>query len=231
MFITDYPAMLIEGRVIISDVHLGISKELFRAGVKLPNQARRLAEKANRLHRLTRADGLVIVGDVKHRIPAATFGESREVLEFFSMLDFKSVIIVKGNHDGNIEDIVGGLKNVRVKKSVVLGDYFLTHGHRNVSTARKNIVIGHNHPNVKLVDEMHASYVMPCWVIGRVGLKNMHRLIIMPSFNELSGTMVVNSRKYGQFNGPVARRMKKDASKVYLLDGTSLGMIKDLMVE
>ncbi len=228
MFITDYPAMLIEGRVIISDVHLGISRELFRAGVKLPNQARRLAEKANRLHRLTKSDSLVIVGDVKHRIPVATFGESREVLEFFSLLDFKNVTIVKGNHDGNIEDVVGGLKNVRVKKSVVLGNCFLTHGHRNISTVKKTVVIGHNHPNVKLVDKMGASYVMPCWVIGRM---DAHRLIIMPSFNELSGTMVVNDKKYERFNGPVARAMKKDAAKVYLLDGTSLGTIKDLMVE
>ncbi len=231
MFVTDYPAMHIGKYIVIADLHLGISKELIKAGIRIPNQAKLLAEKANKLHHITKADNLVILGDVKHEIPRISFTETREVAEFLSLLEFKKIIIIKGNHDGRIENLAGGMKNISVKKSFAVGDYLLTHGHRNVDTQKRNIVIGHNHPHVKLVDELGASYIMPCWVIGKVRLKSVHRLIIMPSFNELAGTMIVNSGKYGHFNGPVARRMNKNMAGAYLLDGTSLGKIKDLMVK
>lgn len=231
MFITDYPSMLINGCVVITDLHLGMSKELLHAGVKIPNQAKRLADKANRLQELTKTETLIILGDVKHQIPTISFAEFREVTEFLSLLKFKKIIIVKGNHDGNIEKLVKGIKRVSVKKSVAIGDYLLTHGHRNVTTAKRNIVIGHNHPNVKLVDDLGASYIMPCWVIGKIRLKNVHKLIIMPSFNDLAGMMIVNSQKYRHFNGPIAKRMEKDMARVYLQDGTSLGRIKDITVK
>jgi len=230
MFITDYPAMLVNDCVIITDLHLGISKELLHAGVKIPNQAKRLADKANRLQQITKAKNLVILGDIKHQIPNTSFAEVLEVTEFLTSLRFKKIIIAKGNHDGNIENLVKGLKNVSIRKSVAVGDYLLTHGHRNINTSKKNIVIGHNHPNVKLVDDLGASYIMPCWVIGRVKLKNVHKLIIMPSFSELSGMMIVNDRKYERFNGPIAKRMEKDLARVYLQDGTSLGRIRDIMM-
>jgi putative SbcD/Mre11-related phosphoesterase len=228
MFITDYPAMLLGDYVVITDVHLGMSKEILRAGIQIPYQAQRLAAKANRLQQITNASKLVILGDIKHEIPQTSFAEMREVKEFLSLVEFRKIIIVKGNHDGNIENIVRGIDNVSVKKSFSVGDYFLTHGHRNAATSKKTIVIGHNHPAIRLVDRLGASYILPCWVIGKIAMKKIHRLIIMPSFNDLSGLMPVNIREYN-FNGPIAKHMEKDNAIVYLQDGTSLGRIKDLI--
>ena len=48
----------------------------------------------------------------------------------------------------------------------------------------------------------------------------------MPAFNELCGYYPVNK---GKFNGPVASKLKNP--KIYLLDGTDIGRVKDLKVK
>ena len=165
---------------------------------------------------------------MKHSIPAISWQEMKEVPEFLSLLGFERVILVKGNHDGNIENLVKGLDNVTVRKSFSIGDYFLTHGHRKIRTKKPNIVIGHNHPSVKLKDRMGAYYTLQGWLIGKIRLEIGHRLILMPAFNPLSGSCIVNGSE--KFIGPLAKNLSA-ISDVYLLDGTHLGKAKDLRVD
>lgn len=222
MFVTGYPAMKLDRYLVVTDLHIGIAKELYEAGVTIPSQTKAFADRLNRLRKITKTTNLVILGDVKHSIGTG-FLEAKEVPEFFELLKFRKIIITKGNHDGNIESLAG--KKVSVKKSFAVGDYLLTHGHRNIKTDKRKIVIGHNHPHVRFTDDLGARYTVPCWIRGKADGK---ALIIMPSFNELSGMMVVNDKKYERFNGPIAKRMDKNSAHAYLLDGTDIGRIGDL---
>ncbi|MBI4174872.1 MAG: metallophosphoesterase [Candidatus Aenigmarchaeota archaeon] len=231
MFMKNEPVMKVGKYLVIADVHIGITHDLWKAGVSLPNQVRKMADKLNKLKRLTGAKGLIIVGDLKHKTVGISYQERREVPEFLAALKFKKIIIVKGNHDGFIEKLVDD-KRVIVRKSFSVGDYIFTHGHRNVKTTKDKIVIGHNHLCVKFRDDVGATYNEPVWVRGKVrqkdakGVMRSKTIIIMPAFNDLCGYFVVNK---GTFNGPIAGKMKNP--KIYLLDGTDIGHVDDLKVK
>src|SRR3989338_2939596 len=221
MFLKNEPVMKVGEYLVIADVHIGITHDFWKAGISLPGEVKKMADRLNKLKKLTGAKGLIIVGDLKHKTVGISYQERREIPEFLAALKFKKIIVVKGNHDGFVEKLVDG-KRVSVKKSFSVGDYLFTHGHRNVKTSKSKIVIGHNHLCVKFRDDVGATYNEPVWVRGKLGNKI---IIIMPAFNDLCGYFVVNK---GKFNGPVAGKMKNP--KIYLLDGTDIGHVNDLKV-
>src|SRR3989338_1723942 len=222
MFMKNEPAMKVGRYLVVADVHIGLTKDLWKSGISLPSQVKRLAERLNSLKKLTKAESLIIVGDLKHKTAGISPQERREVPEFLELLKFKKIIIVKGNHDGFIEKLVDG-KRVSVQKSFSVGGYIFTHGHRRIRSDKGIIVIGHNHLCVKFRDDVGATYNEPVWVRGRLGGKT---IIIMPAFNELCGYFLVNR---GTFNGPIASKLKNP--KIYLLDGTDIGRVSDLKVK
>jgi putative SbcD/Mre11-related phosphoesterase len=220
MFIKNEPAMKIGEYLVVSDVHIGITGDLWRSGVSMPSQVSSLAKRLNKLKRLTRTKFLIINGDLKHKVTGFSRQEKREVPEFLKLLKFSKVVIVKGNHDGFIEKLVKGIGNVSVKKSFAVGNYLVTHGHRSAKTPKKIIVIGHNHLVIRFQDDVKALYTEQVWVRGKANGKT---IIIMPAFNELSGHFTVNKR---MFQGPVASKLKNP--RIYLLDGTDLGRVSDI---
>lgn len=224
MFVVNKPAMVVGDYLVIADVHVGITKAIKEAGILLPSQVEKLAGQINALGRAMKAGKLIILGDLKHEIPRISWQERIEIPQLLSLLRFRSIIITKGNHDGNLERIVRD-KRVRIRKSFSAGGFIFTHGHRKVETGKKTVVVGHNHPHLKFVDDIGSTYVQPCWVVGRA---DGHKIIMVPAFNELCGATVVNGRD--RFLGPLAKRIDRDNAKAYLLDGTYLGRIKDLEV-
>src|SRR3989338_1783305 len=135
MFLTNYPAMVIKGYLVIADIHIGITKELKDAGVLLPSQVEKLAKQINALKRVAKAKKLIILGDFKHDIPRISWQERVEIPKLLSLLKFQRIVITKGNHDGNIEKLIDD-KRVKIKKAYTLGDYIFTHGHRRISTKK-----------------------------------------------------------------------------------------------
>ena len=221
MFVKNEAAMKVGDYLIVTDVHIGLTKELWEAGVSLPSQVKSLAKRLNKLKGMTRSKNLIINGDLKHKIVGISLQERKEVPEFLQLLKFKKIIICKGNHDGHIEKLVSDNSKVIIKKSFAVGNYLFTHGHRNVKTSKKFIVVGHNHLKIRFRDEMGAVYDEPVWVRGKALVRT---IIIMPAFNDLSGGYVANK---GKFQGPIASHLTNKA-RVYLLDGTDLGRIRDL---
>ena len=221
MFVVGKPALVIKDALIIADIHIGITRDFYESGVSIPSQVRKMVKRIHELKKVTKSKRLILLGDIKHKVPGISWQETKEIPEFISLLNFEKIIIIKGNHDGQIEKMVEGIKNVQVKKSFSVGDYLLTHGHRNVKT-QKSIVIGHNHPHIRFRDKLGALYTEPIWVRGNIGKKE---LIIMPAFNDLCGATIVNKDK---FLGPIAKRIKN--ARAFLLDGTDIGLIKDLKI-
>jgi hypothetical protein len=226
MFIKNQPAMKIGNALVIADLHIGIALEMYRKGVSIPNQSKSLAKKVNGLKRLTKTKRLFILGDVKHSIYRIPIHEIKEVPEFLNSVKYDDITILKGNHDGNIEKIVKLVKkNIKIKKSVVIGEFLLTHGHRIVKT-NKIIVMGHNQPNIKFRDKVGALYFEPVWLRGKT--KDGKKVIVMPAFNSLCGATIVNK---DELIGPIAKKLIRNRTHAYLLDGTDLGNLKDLQIE
>ena len=235
MFLRNYPAMVVKENLIVSDLHLGITKELYESGIMMPQQSSRLSERLNKIKSMTKTRRLVILGDVKHEIPVISIQEKKEIHKFFERLNFNKVIITKGNHDGRIEELIANVKkDIKIKNSFAVGGYAFTHGHIKIKTKKKKIVIGHNHPKIMFKDAMNATYFEQVCIKGEAVYDGKKReIIIMPPFNELAGSLVVNDMKrsdkeHKHFMGPIARHMTN--INVYLLDGTDLGNLMSLTV-
>ncbi|MEM5828913.1 MAG: metallophosphoesterase [Candidatus Aenigmatarchaeota archaeon] len=228
LFLKDEPIALLtdkkERYIIIADLHIGITKELKTHGIYIPSQAEIFAKKLNEFGKKMKTKNLIILGDLKHNIPGAKKEEILEIIKFLSELNFNKIIIIKGNHDGNIEKILKNVtKNIKVKKRFIkIKDTLLTHGHISIkdNIKAKRIIIAHVHPYIKIIDKLNVSYYERVWL----RYENEKEIIIMPSFNELCGATIVNEQ---ELIGPIARKIDKKDLDVYLLDGTYLGKIKD----
>jgi hypothetical protein len=74
----------------------------------------------------------------------------------------------------------------------------------------------------------------PCWIKGRFLRDKLMKkypnskkseLLIMPAFNSLCGGIAVNQNG---ITGPIGKIIDINNSKIYLIDGTSLGKVKDI---
>ena len=69
----------------------------------------------------TGAKNLVILGDIKHNIPAIAMQEKYDVPNFFEELapEFQKIVLIKGNHDGRIELMVHN-KKVEIASELIV---------------------------------------------------------------------------------------------------------------
>ncbi|HIP62845.1 MAG TPA: hypothetical protein EYH04_01810 [Archaeoglobus profundus] len=204
--IPNNPAILIEGRcrkLLVADLHLGLVSFY---DLKLIKRLKELADQ-------TRADEVIVVGDLKHKI-----GECQRIDKIIQSLDF-TIILVKGNHDGGINGI-----EVLSSRGIKLGKVGVFHGHAKPSEDVMEadiLIFAHAHPSVLLPDYVGGSKVQ-VWLFGEFEDK---KIIVMPSFNDLCSSTPINLEK------PVGVMFKiwnyEDAEAV-TLDGTLLGKIKFL---
>ncbi len=215
--------------LLISDLHLGMEGALFERGVRSSEISKRLAEKTLGVLRETGKRKLIILGDIKERVVGIP-QEAREYLR--EVGEYAEIIIIKGNHDGGIERIpdieIVGHGGIAYKG---LGIF---HGHAWPSEevmGCSTIVMGQNHPQIKLQGEWH-----PVWVEIKANqekilerypeCKGGQRLVLMPSFNPLLGTNIAGSSGLG----PVLKNnlFKINTAIVYTLSGTKLGKLGEL---
>jgi len=237
------PAAVIEGAneraLCVADYHAGLEAGLARQGVELPSQSRERREHLLSLLDTTDADRIVFLGDLAHAISSAREAERDELETLFAALDGRaSVKLVKGNHDGEIEslaDDVGIEIEVTPTDGMGFGSVGLAHGHtwpsREVLECEV-VCVGHEHPTVRLEDDVGGSRAERAWLRGRLapepfqkhydeGLGIDGELVVFPAFNDLSGGTWINVP--GQtFLAPFLPDGLAEG-EAYLLDGTRLG--------
>jgi uncharacterized protein len=233
-----------EGRaLLIADYHAGYEAGLrYERGVDVPSHAPERRERLRALLERTAADRLVVLGDVMHSIGdpgGAERGELETLLESIpSRID---VTVVKGNHDGGIDDWLADATIVS-GEGTTIGAVGVCHGHTWPAAALLEtdiLCLGHEHPCVRLEDEVGGSRAEPIWLRGRLDptpFRDQQRydaapwstieddpptLVVFPAFNELAGGTWVNVP--GQtFLSPFLPDGIADG-EAYLLDGTRLG--------
>ncbi|MGC8542944.1 MAG: metallophosphoesterase [Vulcanisaeta sp.] len=200
--------------LLIADTHVGLEVELGKKGVRIPSQSARIAQLIIDLAERSGATSLVILGDVKHEI-ASIIESAREVRDFLNRISdkFNKVVLVKGNHDGNLDLILSS----DVKANVYLVDsrgfmmrskdgknLLLLHGNskpRIEDFMKADVIImGHTHPAILIQDV--TGYVMRAPVIVKIKVnkqsfgKNMYgndtdvngnlSIVVLPVFNPLT---------------------------------------------
>ena len=98
----------------------------------------------------------------------------------------------------------------------------------------EQIIIAHTHPTIMLTDRLGHKTFEPCWIKGsfiKTKLKEKYpessnlQLLIIPTFSRLCGGVAAN--KDG-ITGPLRKVIDIQNSRIYLIDGTSLGKVKDI---
>lgn len=164
-----------EERVLLaSDFHLGLEFELAKMGINIPYQTSRILGELLSLIREHQPDRLLLLGDIKHGVPITSFQERREIPQFFNTLldEVRAIDVVRGNHDGNIQNLVPERVSIHPSKGVLLGKRFIIaamHGHawpypRLMSADL--LVMGHNHPTVLLKTPLGIRISQRVWIKG-----------------------------------------------------------------
>ncbi|MEW6592111.1 MAG: metallophosphoesterase [Candidatus Hadarchaeota archaeon] len=246
-----HPALMVKTggtrTLVVSDLHLGIEGEFAARGVSLPSQAPRVKARLVELIGKKKPDRLIMLGDVKHNIPVASWQEWRELPRLFEdLLKLLPVDIVAGNHDGDIRGMLPEGVTVHEPSGIVIGKkkmVGLMHGHAWPSPELMKaelIVMGHNHPAVEFRDELGGRIVEPVWVRMKLKKERLPKklkiavgkrppeLLLVPAFGELVGGAPVNRKMPTELIGPIfkAGAAVLDAGEIYLLDGTFLGTVK-----
>jgi hypothetical protein len=228
-------ACIIGDALVVADLHMGVENELRSQGLRVPSQRVNMERRLLGLIEKTNVKRVVILGDLKHSIPKASWQEYAEVPQLIHALEARAeLVVVKGNHDASIERL---LPSTEVVDSLVIGDVLLVHGHmRAKSLDFTRIVLAHNHPAVEFVDELGGRMREKVWLelefreeaLLKLGLERSPRITVMPAFNELIEGVPFNSVTQGQ--GPLLREELVDLgeARAYLLDGTELGKLKEL---
>lgn len=166
-------ALLLGKNLIIADVHLGYEVAMAKEGFYLPRVFHDVVRSLKSLLEREKPKRLIVDGDLKHSfIPE--WRERAELKAFFDEISplVEEVVLVRGNHD------VGVLwlreLGVEVVDELELNGWKLVHGHKVVEG--KRFIIGHEHPAVRLRDEVGAVIKVPAFLLGE-------KLIVLPAFS------------------------------------------------
>jgi metallophosphoesterase superfamily enzyme len=254
--IIEEPALIVtntETSLVVADIHLGIEWDLYRSGINLPSQMGSRLDRIRDYIQANSPDRVILLGDVKHNVPQISWQEKDEIPHFLETLaEHAHVDIFPGNHDGGIESLFSGQKDIKVHsvRGSVLDGVGYFHGHTWPAPellAASHIITAHNHPAVRFTDDFGYSVVEPAWIrtkfnadilkgrFGNLDFENPAQwadpeLFVMPAFNELCGGVPFNESTQEDLLGPAfsSGGIELETSEVYLLDGTRLGLLKNI---
>ncbi len=234
-----------ETALVVADYHAGIEAGLrYERGVELDSNADLRRIRLLGLLDRTDADRVVVLGDLGHRVGGADGAEAEELADLLgSLLDRVPVTLVPGNHDAGVGDRFGDDDRFTVAEGTGtrLGRVGFVHGHTwpsREALAGDVVCIGHEHPAVRLADDVGGGRKERAWLRGplrpepfadhlEVDAAELEwhdpDLVVVPAFNDRSGGTRVNVEGQGFLAPFLPAALVGDRTEAYLLDGTRLG--------
>ncbi|MDV3293022.1 MAG: metallophosphoesterase family protein [Nitrososphaerales archaeon] len=232
-----------ESSLLISDLHLGLEKEMARKGFRIPSYTMKMVERIRNIAEVHRCDRIVILGDVKHSVGRVEDIDWGVIPWFFeTMLDlFPAVEVVPGNHDAKIRTVLPQRVILHGSDGAIIGHgrtkVGVAHGHAwpsEKAIATRNLVIGHSHFTYEMRDNLGTRSRESVWVFAKYDVAEMNEragyvprkdgegeLRVMPPFNRMVGGQPINRKKSFEF-GPVlsSGAISLEKADIFLLDGT-----------
>ena len=167
------PSLLVEDtkrRLIVADLHFGIESELNNKGIYIQNQARERKARLLALIKKTEPEHLIILGDVKHRVPGTSKQEFREIPFLFEEIRrYVPITVCLGNHDPGLEQFLYP-HEIAPSTGTMLDGISYMHGHTRPSPDLFGtlIICGHHHPTIGLYDGIGIGLRTPCFVLAKL---------------------------------------------------------------
>ena len=217
----------------MTDLHIGFENELGRKKIIVGRNSTvsQTTDEVNKIIKLENPDSLILLGDIKSSIQNISNNEWNDVPYFFkNIIHDLEIILVPGNHDGNIEKLIPENVSLTSPNGVIIDDVLLTHGHAmpksNFSGVSK-IIMGHVHP--VFFDSDSVLNGKRVWVTMKV-LKEkiftesdgMIEITIMPSFNKFFYS--TQKKFYKKSISPIVHKIDDVISaRILTLDGSIIG--------
>ncbi len=229
--------------LVVADLHLGLEDELATKGVNAPGLSARVSERLVDLVDRVGPEELVILGDLKHGVGPPSRSTQLVIERLVSGLLERGVALtlVKGNHDGGIENYLPPRVKIVGPRGFRVGEVGLIHGHswpaEEVLSAEL-ILAGHIHPAARVTDpNTGRKRVVRVWVVSLPEKAESAetrdvtgaRLVLVPAYNQFVGSGLIDSQGSQRTLGPLSRLISdRGIAHVLALDGTYLGTLGDL---
>jgi uncharacterized protein len=244
-----HPALVIYGKwnakrhkyIVISDLHIGLEAELNLKGILVESRliVDEMVKDLINLVKSYKADGIVILGDIKNTIGSISKQEWESIPQFFKLLsELVNVYVVPGNHDSNIGFLTPKTVNMISTSGLVLDDSLLIHGHTFPTSVRstiKRVIMGHIHPVfIKTNSTLRGQRV---WIYLKVkrgtiwpGKTGILDIIVIPAFNK--HLFAIAEDGYRKSICPLITRVLRsnavERAMVLTLDGSIIGNAETL---
>jgi putative SbcD/Mre11-related phosphoesterase len=194
---------------VIADLHIGMEELSFLTS---RIQTAEMLKKVIYCIEKFELENLVIAGDIKQGFGKTVVQEWDEINQFFEVIrDKVNVIIIKGNHDFYIRNM---LKDIKDHDFYRVGKYIITHGHKEVLRDNEIFIIGNEHPAITIKDEIGVKVKLRAYL----WLENKN-VLVLPAFNPLSkGSDVLSSK---DFLSPLLKDLKLEKTHIYAIDDES----------
>ena len=211
-----------EETVVVADLHLGFEGALREEGISIPKfQKAQIVERLGTIIDRFEPRTLVVNGDFKHEFSRNLRDEWEEVLEVLDFLETRvKPVMIRGNHDNFLQTILSK-RGLKLQKSLNLAGMTLVHGHEVVPTEGR-LVIGHEHPILKLTDEVGASLRIPCFLVS-------DEVVVLPAMSPLAlGSDIIGGPRLS----PLLENLYLGDAKIYGIDNNlgilEFGRLRDL---
>ncbi len=162
---------------VAADLHIGFEEALGEQLARI--QTKMILEKFLRVIERFGIREIILNGDIKYTFGKESKQEWREIKYFISELLKKvRVKIVKGNHDFYLENMVRDF-DILVSREFEINSIIFAHGDEEVKREKKKLlVIGNEHPSIKLRDEIGAMKKYPCFLYAK-----KEKILVLPAAN------------------------------------------------
>jgi uncharacterized protein len=167
---------------------------------------------------------VVLLGDIKHDFRRSRYEARAEVTSVIELLaDAAEVVPVRGNHDNFLQNIMSDMDLMAVDY-VDMNGFRLEHGH--VDSGVRPVIIGHEHPSVRIPGVMSGGMKLQCFVHAK-----KDGVIVLPPFSPMSsGNDLVPGE--GSVMAPALRSADHDDADIYGISDLGLmplGKLRDVL--
>ena len=203
--------------VVLGDLHLGYEKALEEDGMFLPRiNTESIREELNRIICKYSPARIVLLGDIKHDFKRTRYESRDEVRKIIDLLmNAAEVIVVKGNHDNFLQNILQDTGLMAVDYVDLCG-FRMEHGH--VDSGKRPVIIGHEHPSVKIAGALSGGVKVQCFLY----LKK-EGILVIPPFSPLSSGTDLTLAGPESFMSPACKDADVLDAEVYGV--TELGIL------
>jgi len=195
--------------VVLGDLHLGYERALEEEGMYIPRiNTNSIRDALNTVVYRYEPKRIVLLGDIKHDFKRTRNEGCDEVRTIMKMLtDATDVIVVKGNHDNYLQNILSGIGMMAVDYVDVCG-FRMEHGHAD--SGKRPVIIGHEHPSVRIAGAVSSGMKLQCFLHMK-----KEGIIVIPPFSPLSLGTDLSSAGSCSFMSPACNVADTDDADVY----------------